>query len=474
MSMALVRVRQRLARGAGLRVVVWYAVVFAVSAGLVGAIGYHLLVASLERRDHDLLRVKLADYAARYESGGLRALSDAVSAERASGDPDSVLVRLVGPNADVLLVSAPASWPEFQFSRLDESPAPPSEAWRTVPSASDQVNLELVSRPLFDGSLIQVGRTTMGRDRLLGDVRDLFGFLMIVVIAVGLAGGAALTHQALRPLRELRDAVGTIARTGQLTARVTAGPDGDLVDELSGLFNQMLARIQTLVDGMRGALDNVAHDLRTPIARLRARAESTLASGGGEAGARDALAACVEEADRVTALLTTLMDISEAETGTMRLALEPVPVADVARDTIDLYEDSADNRGITLTSEVPEGLRVQADRQRLRQVLANLVDNALKYTPAGGRVTIGAERATGEIAITVTDSGSGIDPNDLPRIWDRLYRGDPDHEHSLGLGLSLVRAIISAHGGRVDVSSDVGRGSTFRVSLPPAAGAPGA
>ena len=166
------------------------------------------------------------------------------------------------------------------------------------------------------------------------------------------------------------------------------------------------------------------------------------------------------------------MDISEAETGTMRLALEPVPVSDVARDTIDLYEDAAENRGITLSSAVPEGLLVRADRQRLRQVLANLVDNGLKYTPEGGRVTIGAERTAGEIAITVTDTGSGIDPNDLPRIWDRLYRGDPDHEHSLGLGLSLVRAIVSAHGGQVDVSSDVGRGSTFRVRLPPAAGAP--
>ncbi len=465
--------RQRLARAVGLRVAVWYAVLFAVSAVLVGVIAYQLLVYSLERRDHDLLRVKLAEYSARYDAGGLRALSQAVSAERMSGDPDSVLVRLLAPNAEVLLVSAPPGWPAFQFGRLDEGLISATEAWLTVPSASDHVNLELVSRRVFDGTLIQVGRTTIGRDRLLADVRDLFGLLLVVVVGIGLAGGAALTHQALRPLRELRNAVRTIARTGQLRVRVAAGPDGDLVDELGQVFNEMLARIETLVDGMRGALDNVAHDLRTPIARLRARAEAALsAPADADAGAaRAALADCVEEADRVIALLSTLMDISEAETGTMRLLLERIPVKEVADETVDLYEDTADDRGIVLTSQVSDDIFVQADRQRLRQALANLVDNALKYTGRGGKVALNTERtAAGDVAITVTDTGVGIAADDLSRIWDRLYRADANRsEPGLGLGLSLVRAIAAAHGGRADVTSEPGRGSTFRLVLPAAA-----
>ena len=181
-------------------------------------------------------------------------------------------------------MSAPPSWPAFQFDRPGQGSASATEAWLTVPSASDQVNLELVSRRVSDGTLIQVGRTTIGRDRLLADVRDVFGLLMVVVVGIGLAGGAALTHQALRPLRELRDTVRTIARTGQLRVRVTAGPDGDLVDELGQVFNEMLARIETLVDGMRGALDNAAHDLRTPIARLRARAEAALSAPADDRG----------------------------------------------------------------------------------------------------------------------------------------------------------------------------------------------
>jgi signal transduction histidine kinase len=203
---------------------------------------------------------------------------------------------------------------------------------------------------------------------------------------------------------------------------------------------------------------------------LRVRAESALTPGTPPEATQAALADCVEEADRVISLLATLLDISEAETGTMRLTLDTVPVAALVAETIDLYEDTAEDRGVALTSAVSEDLQVRADRQRLRQVLANLVDNALKYTSAGGRVAISAGRVGTDVRVTVEDTGSGIAPTDLPRIWDRLYRADSSRgEPGLGLGLSLVKAIVTAHGGHVDVTSEVGRGSTFAVTLPEAA-----
>ena len=459
--------RRRLSNAVGLRLALWYAALFVISTCAVGVLGYQLLVTSLVNRDHDLLRVKLAEYAARYESGGLRALSNAVRAEEASGDPDSVVVRLVAANADLVLLSPSPLWRDFDLRPLTRQPG--NDVPLQAASPDSDTTIEVVSRVLWDGTVIQVGRTTAGRERVLSDVRRIFGVLLVAILSAGLAGGIALTRQALRPLRHMVATVGAIARTGQLGTRVDAGPEGDLVDELGRVFNTMLARIETLVGGMRGALDNVAHDLRTPIARLRARAEAALAREGSREELTEALAACVEEADRVIALLATLLDISEAETGTMRLKLEPVPLEGVVRETVDLYEDTAEDRGVALDIDVPAGLVARADRQRLRQVLANLLDNALKYTPRGGQVRLSASREADDVRVAVADTGVGIGPEDLPRVWDRLYRADRSRgEPGLGLGLSLVAAIVKAHGGRVDADSTPGQGSVFSVSLPAA------
>jgi signal transduction histidine kinase len=272
------------------------------------------------------------------------------------------------------------------------------------------------------------------------------------------------------PLRQLAGVVQTILQTGRFEARVPVEGSRDPLDQLGALFNAMLDRIVSLIAGMRGSLDNVAHDLRTPMTRLRSLAERALETGGDDpARYREALADCLEESERVSEMLNTLMDISEAETGVMRLAVEPVDAAGILRDVADLYGDVAEDKGVRLAVEPPEGLAVAADRNRLRQVLANLVDNAVKYTPSGGMVTLRARGMESEVAIEVEDDGPGIAAEDLPRIWDRLYRGDRSRsERGLGLGLSLVRAVVQAHKGRAEVASSPGHGARFTVTLPAA------
>jgi signal transduction histidine kinase len=161
------------------------------------------------------------------------------------------------------------------------------------------------------------------------------------------------------------------------------------------------------------------------------------------------------------------MDISEAETGTLRLQKQRVDLAGVVRDAMDLYADVAEDRGISVHVDAPEDVCVHADRNRLRQVAANLLDNAVKYTPRGGRVELAARREGAQALLIVRDTGPGIPPEDRPRIFDRLYRGDRSRsERGLGLGLSLVRAIVEAHQGGVTVDSTPGGGSAFTVHLP--------
>jgi signal transduction histidine kinase len=294
----------------------------------------------------------------------------------------------------------------------------------------------------------------------------------IAVLVLGVGGGLLLTVWALRPLRQIIDTVRAID-AGAMNVRVPRRQTGDELDELGGLFNNMLDRIDTLIAGMRGALDTVAHDLRTPVARLRGMAELALRSDQRPEVPQQALADCIEESDQLLTMLNTLMDISEAETGTLKLALESVNVSVIVEAAVDLYRHVAEDKHIVVSTASDPTLWLMADRSRLRQVLANLLDNAIKYTPVGGRVDVGAMRRQSLAIISVRDTGIGVMAHEASRIWDRLYRGAHSRsERGLGLGLSLVRAIVMAHRGRVDVSSAPGGGSTFTIALPlPAAGA---
>jgi signal transduction histidine kinase len=202
-------------------------------------------------------------------------------------------------------------------------------------------------------------------------------------------------------------------------------------------------------------------------------AELALRSDEGSDVSRQALADCVEESDQLLTLLNTLMDISEAETGTLKLRLERVNASDLVEDTVDLYRHVAEEKRIVVATATIPDLWLTADRSRLRQILANLLDNAIKYTPAGGRVEMKTQLQAGTVVFSVKDTGIGLTPDEVPRIWDRLYRGDQSRsERGLGLGLSLVRAVVQAHGGQIGVSSAIGVGSTFTMSLPFSAAPP--
>jgi signal transduction histidine kinase len=331
----------------------------------------------------------------------------------------------------------------------------------------DPQTLETGALQFPDGTLVEVGKSNEARQDLLRRFRAALGLVMLSVVGIALTGGWLATQSALRPIRRLSEAVSRIVRTGRTDERVPVGRDDDAINELTELYNAMLNKIEGLVTGMRGALDNVAHDLKTPLTRLRGGAEMALASAPDIDRYREALADCVEEADRVLVMLNTLMDISEAESGAMPLKRESIRLSEVVERAVELYRDVADAKGVTLTADTHLDAVVSADRVRLEQVAANLIDNAVKYTPRGGQVTVEVATEASSAVMRVRDTGSGIPAEEQPRIWERLFRGDSSRtERGLGLGLSLVKAVVEAHGGTVSLESEGGRGSTFVVMLP--------
>jgi signal transduction histidine kinase len=446
------RARHLFGRTFGLRIALWYATLFVAGSIAIIFLTYYLTAVSLTQRDRQIINAKLGEYASAYQRGGIDGLAATVRAEQRTA-PERLFVRVVDRGAEAIVLSNPEGW--------------------------DPSTLETGSLRLLDGTLVVVGKSTEARRDLLARFRAALGLVMLLIVVIALTGGVVVTRSATQPIRRLTEAFRRVIRTGRTDARVPVDADlgrEDALGELTTLFNAMLDKIEGLVTAMRGALDNVSHDLRTPLTRLRGTAELALAGAPDIERYREALADCVEESDRVLVMLNTLMDISEAESGTMPLQLEPVALGEVLDRAVGLYRDVAESKGVELSvAERPDGvsgssrtpLLVRADRTRLEQVAANLIDNAIKYTPTGGRVDVSAARDNGQVVLRVADTGMGIPTDELPRIWERLFRGDRSRtERGLGLGLSLVKAIVQAHGGEVDVKTEPGRGSTFEVRLP--------
>jgi signal transduction histidine kinase len=472
----------KLLRTTAFRLTLVYLVVFSLFAAfLLGYFAFNTRrlineqIATIVSGELQLLQVQ-------YNQAGIRRLVAAVDVR--SRRPGSSLYLVTTPIGEGLAgnvgslepgILESEGWVETAYRRLEE------------PESAEHNALVRVTR-LPGGIRILVGRDLDERERMLHIVALAGRWSVAIVIVLGIVGGVFVSRRVLKRV----DAMTGTARTimaGDLSGRLSVIGSGDEFDRLALNLNGMLERIESLMRGLKEVTDNVAHDLKTPLTRLRNRCEAALRTANSESEFRRVLEDTIEESESLIRTFDALLMIARAESGEVREGMAEFDVAEVARDVSELYEPLAEDKGLTLEVNAKQHAAVKGNRELVSQALANLVDNAIKYAappppyppPVAGAGTVNGERSgilvtadaeQDRIVLTVSDHGPGIPSADRSRVVDRFVR--LERSRSLpgsGLGLSLVSAVARLHGGELKLE-DNAPGLRARISLPRAAAPP--
>jgi heavy metal sensor kinase len=462
------------------RLTIWYAGLLGLSLAACGTLLYLVLRANLERQRDESLRsrvTQLSRVVAVGPSGNLTAadvpaglLGPQSLDEASSSEPAVQLLdahaELIGGSGGALPID-----PETVLAALGGR-----ETLATLPLPGGR-SIRLLTRPLVSSGrvvgIVQAGETGDRIETTLQEVRTILAAIGLAAMLIAAAGGWLLAGRALSPVRRVSALARRIAATDEYQERLPAERSRDEIGELVGTFNALIDRVESSLAEQRRFLADTSHELRSPLTVIRANLAFLWRETGVETRA-EILRETEAEAMRMSRLVADLLLLGQGRDVEL-LRRDPVRLDELLQELAEQARVLADGRLIVADLGVP--LSVRGDRDRLRQLLWNLIENALRYTPPDGTIRLTVRHEAGWAEVSVADTGTGIAPEHLPHLFERFYRVDRARSRATGgsgLGLAIVRHLAEAHGGAVSVESQVGRGSTFRVRLPLDSESPGA
>ena len=449
------------------RLTVWYASIFAMTFFGAALFLYILMTSTVHKRmDQDLLN-EVKEFSTLLQEKGMEEFKTSIIYEAESEGVENVFYRLISREGSLIASSDISSWGFLSDgTALNMINTGSDNFFETIPVPGTTHHARILYIPIDEDRIIQTGESMEEDEKFLETFRDIFGTTFIIMIVIAGLAGWFMARRALAGVEEITKTAVDIS-CGDFSSRVSETGHGDEIDRLAIAFNRMLDHIRTLIKGMKEVNDNIAHDLRSPIARIRGITETAMMPTQSGEDYQAAAGSIIEECDRLLGMINTMLDISEAEAGMAKMNMEETDISDLISDACELFLPLAEDRHITLRQEIERGVLIHADQQKIQRVIANLLDNALKYTQSDGTVTVFLNSTEHEAVISLADNGIGISKDDLPNIFNRFYRCDRSRSlPGVGLGLSLAQAIVRAHGGDISATSLQDKGSTFTLTLP--------
>jgi signal transduction histidine kinase len=414
------------------------------------------------------LEAEIAELESAYRSEGLAELDKVIARTAHTHGIGEVCYSVFDANGTPLFSSDMSQWPNLKLDRglLKEALETKQHIIRIfeIPGIDPHVQVAYVA--LTNDKILRTATVLRYTDAFLADLQKGLTITAIVVMLMVIIVGTITLHWLINRVKRVTNTAVAISSTS-MANRVPVTGSNDEIDKLARAFNEMLDRIGLLVKGLGEITDNVAHDLKLPLTRIRIIAESLLKTHPADETANQFAADIMEESDRLIEMINTTLEIRAIDIGAASLNFEKIDLSKIVLEACELFEMIAQEKGVSFNVHANGSIIINGDLRHLQRVFANLIDNAIKYTDAQGKVEVQIQYDQNTVRIVITDTGPGIAPESLDRIFERFYRADQSRTvPGIGLGLSLAESIIKAHGGRITVESAVGIGSKFTVILP--------